>query len=556
MKRHVLSLILALVMAVGLTAPALAATSAAEADILSYEEVIPAQFEEAYYFPRTENGKDAGLAVVKQNGKYGYINTQGEVVIPCVYDVAGAFHEGYAVVGTTFLTGETEIYYELSLVDEAGTNIAFPTPDGWRVLDYSYRSTWDNEWYGPSAPDVWEGHIPLTMYRVKTNPDGSVELVLNSNGTEYESAVRLYRVDRGQASAVSLPPLPGCDSFYAVRIDSVSEGMVFLLIQVMDKNYPIPDRYSTWGGMIPMYCNLETGTYVDLPDEGDDNDFIYWPWGDYGTFNQGLASIQGMNGGVIVIDKEGQLAWDASSYYNMTDFDDNGLAVALVWDGMTQTTSYCVVNKAGEVVIPLEYDDLLPATKGTDRLPFCKDGKWGYLNSAGEVVIPAQYTKVGNFNNIYNCAPVETQDRTYLIDPNGDILLYGEPSDASSESIHLSATNELFPLEQANGTWGYARLVPAASSAPVSATLNGGSEGELTVEYTQRDGKLALAQGAISPGHKVVAALYSAEGRFVGVKVLTAGQSSAQLSGSYASIRLFWLDETLTPVSTPAEMTL
>ena len=35
-----------------------------------------------------------GLASVEQNGKRGYINTQGEVVVPCIYDEAGSFFEG------------------------------------------------------------------------------------------------------------------------------------------------------------------------------------------------------------------------------------------------------------------------------------------------------------------------------------------------------------------------------------------------------------------------------------------------------------------------------
>ncbi len=98
--------------------------------------------------------------------------------------------------------------------------------------------------------------------------------------------------------------------------------------------------------------------------------------------------------------------------------------------------------------------------------------------------------------------------------------------------------------------------VTATSPASVSATLTGDTEGELTVEYTRQDGQLALAQGAIPPGHRVVAALYNAEGHFVGTKVLTAGQSSAQLSGAYTSIRLFWLDGSLKPMSAPAEMSL
>ena len=35
-----------------------------------------------------------GLAIVKQNGKWGFINTKGEVVIPCIYDFADSFSEG------------------------------------------------------------------------------------------------------------------------------------------------------------------------------------------------------------------------------------------------------------------------------------------------------------------------------------------------------------------------------------------------------------------------------------------------------------------------------
>ena len=49
------------------------------------------QFEKAYKFSE-------GLAPVKQNGKYGFINTKGEVVIPCIYDGAADFSEGLAMV--------------------------------------------------------------------------------------------------------------------------------------------------------------------------------------------------------------------------------------------------------------------------------------------------------------------------------------------------------------------------------------------------------------------------------------------------------------------------
>ena len=39
-----------------------------------------------------------GLVRVTQNDKYGFINTKGEVVIPCIYDDARIFSEGLALV--------------------------------------------------------------------------------------------------------------------------------------------------------------------------------------------------------------------------------------------------------------------------------------------------------------------------------------------------------------------------------------------------------------------------------------------------------------------------
>ena len=41
--------------------------------------MVPCQYDEAYDFAAN------GLAVVRQNGKYGYVNTAGKQVIPCQY---------------------------------------------------------------------------------------------------------------------------------------------------------------------------------------------------------------------------------------------------------------------------------------------------------------------------------------------------------------------------------------------------------------------------------------------------------------------------------------
>ena len=59
--------------------------------IRSYIYVIPAIYEFAYAF-------SDGLASVQKNGKYGYINIKGEVVIPLQYEEASPFVNGTATV--------------------------------------------------------------------------------------------------------------------------------------------------------------------------------------------------------------------------------------------------------------------------------------------------------------------------------------------------------------------------------------------------------------------------------------------------------------------------
>ena len=39
-----------------------------------------------------------GLACVKLNGKYGFVNTQDQIVVPIIYDYVGYFNEGLAGV--------------------------------------------------------------------------------------------------------------------------------------------------------------------------------------------------------------------------------------------------------------------------------------------------------------------------------------------------------------------------------------------------------------------------------------------------------------------------
>lgn len=61
------------------------------ANELTYKEIIAPKYEDAYVFSE-------GLAAVKKNGKWGYVNENDEVIIDFKYSFVNSFKEGKAIV--------------------------------------------------------------------------------------------------------------------------------------------------------------------------------------------------------------------------------------------------------------------------------------------------------------------------------------------------------------------------------------------------------------------------------------------------------------------------
>jgi hypothetical protein len=78
--------------------------------------VIPPQYEEASYF-------SGGRALVKLNGKYGFIDAAGKLVIPATYDEASEFSSGLAAV---------RVGVKWAFVDKDGKPVG-PTKFDWNI---------------------------------------------------------------------------------------------------------------------------------------------------------------------------------------------------------------------------------------------------------------------------------------------------------------------------------------------------------------------------------------------------------------------------------------
>lgn len=98
-------------------------------DVSNGHEVIPCEYEYADNFSE-------GLAVVKLNGKYGYMNEKSETVIPLRFDKARPFTEGLAVVmiddkwGFIDKSGNTAIALDYEEAERFHSGMAAVKKDG------------------------------------------------------------------------------------------------------------------------------------------------------------------------------------------------------------------------------------------------------------------------------------------------------------------------------------------------------------------------------------------------------------------------------------------
>lgn len=296
-----------------------------------------------------------GLLLARNvDGKYGYLNKSGKVVIPFVFDYASSFLNGVA---------EVEKRNKKYRIDKNGNEIA---QAAFEYGAYGYVE-------GDYSNDFHDGRAIV----FKDSKYGAVnmnrEIVIP---LEYEE---LYSFSDSVAWATK-----GGGQWVALDVNG---SVLFTLNHVFEQPMPFSEGLAVVTMVSNNHFKLgfinKKGDMVTTISEGES------PKWRAESFNEGLAPVYKEEGGGY-IDMTGQIIIP-TKYIRVTSFH-NGFARV-----QNKDYKWGVINKNGEIVLPCVYEEFSNNAEGLIKAK--KNAKYGWLNSNYEVVIPIKYDVANDFSD-------------------------------------------------------------------------------------------------------------------------------------------------------------
>lgn len=334
-----------------------------------------------------------GVVTVVNGDKMGALNTAGDVVIPCIYDIVFDCTDGILKV----YNGE---YIELDggsrMVNGGVGKYGFISKDGTIICDLEY----DN------AASFYCGRA----FVKKNNKWGCID----TNGKlvipyQYDY-VHSFSEDKALVYTGTLKkglPDKGVYSFIDLNGNIVFSGM--------ERGFDFSD------GLARVVLDGKYG-YIDA--EG--NLVIPAKWDDAGAFNNGRAWVVS-DGKVRIIDTTGNVVAECN-INNIIDVSEFSDGMAYVWNSQHR---YGFINEEGVLVIPCTYTF---AGEFQDGYTYVKNenDKYGIIDKAGVFSVPCEWDeirRVGNYFRVRKYATINAKagigvGGTYgLIDAHGNVVL-------------------------------------------------------------------------------------------------------------------------------------
>ncbi|GEM_PF-1335139 len=303
------------------------------------------------------------IAVKDASGKWGFVDTSGNVVIPFIYDDAGPFREG------------------LAGVEDASGKWGYIDKTGKIVISCIYEDAYDFSDGLACVMDGLYGLIDKTgkviisccYWNVGAIGDGLISIDDGSDKWGYIDKTGevvipcIYNDARGFREGLACVEDTSGKRGYIDKTGEVVVPCSYNYASDFSEDLACVEDYSCKSGYID-----KTGKVV-----------IPCIYEDAWNFHDGLARVKDSFGKWGYIDKTGKVVVPCI-YKNARDFSE-GLACVQDTSG---TWGY--IDETGKVVIPCVYDYAGDFCEG---LACVQDssGKWGVINKNGDVVIPCIY---------------------------------------------------------------------------------------------------------------------------------------------------------------------
>lgn len=300
------------------------------------------------------------------NGKSGYINMQGGIVIEPTYEYTGFFTDGLAPV---------KEHESFGYIDKNNKMIISPKYSFASEFSYGYASvsTGDPGAYlwGFIDKKGYEIVKPQFVHAEDFTPEGYAFVILYKD-QEYVNAM------------------------------VNTEGEIILL-----EDYEIISSFSDGYATIK-----KEGKYGFIDTEF--NIVIQPTYTSVGSFSEGYAFAEDSKGRYI-IDKNGDIVKKAEHIFGPFS---QGLAVVKIDD------KFGYMDKEGKLFIEPKYDRAFRFYNGLARVQLkTEDGyKWGFIDTKGNVIIEPIYDDAEDFVRDVIRAKINKERKYYIIDKNGKII--------------------------------------------------------------------------------------------------------------------------------------
>lgn len=345
--------------------------------------VIPPQFEEVKCFC-SGGWQNEGLIAAKVKGLWGYINVKGDIVIPPQFTQVLPFSQG------------------LALVNLGGSfSAAISTKNGqWLYIDKQGKSVMRVKQLGPYMPSFWMGFSEgLALFLeggTSFNPtfanakygfiDTSGEVVIPAQfdtAWPFKRGVALVTIKETTKNNPNIENtiiglIDNTGKFlFKIKAESISYSILssadgYSVIGVGGKNYIIDQA-----GRV----EFETSSYINS----------FFSEGMLAVYDAGKCRYVGRNGKVII----------ESFFESCMDFE-GGLATVQVDKKYDQETGEVLedvwgsINTKGEWIIQPKFKESYIFSEGLATVQI--NEKWGYIDRTGKINIPIQFDKAGNFS--------------------------------------------------------------------------------------------------------------------------------------------------------------